>query len=50
MHSPSFHMNGRSHYEFNYWDPPFMWKERIRIYCITGVHNNFYEFSIFNKL
>ena len=34
-------MNGGSHHEFNYYDPLFMWDERIRIYGVPGVHNNF---------
>ena len=41
MHAPFSHMNGRSHHEFNQWDPPFMWEEGARIYGTPGVHNNF---------
>ena len=38
--SPS-HINGESHHEFNQWNTPFMWEERVCIYGIRGVHNNF---------
>ena len=40
MRISSSHMNGKSHHEFNYWDPSFMWKEGVRIYGTPGVHNN----------
>ena len=41
MRTPSSHMNGVSHHEFNQWDLPFMWEERVRIYDIPGIYNNF---------
>ena len=40
MHTPSSHMNGGSHYEFNQWDSLFMSEERARIYGIPRVHNS----------
>ena len=41
MRVPSFHMNGRFHYEFNQWGPPFMLEEGARIYGTPGIHINF---------
>ena len=43
------HINNRSHHEFNKYDPPFMWEERVRIYDTSGVHNNFPVFVVHLK-
>ena len=41
MRAPFSHMNSRSHHEFNWWDPPFMWEEGTYIYGTLRIHNNF---------
>ena len=35
------YMNDESYYLNSWWNPSFMWKERLYIYDISGVTNNF---------